>query len=513
MGFWSFYFLAKIYMLYKGFMRLDIILNLVFAAFVLIPVPEKFKYHKAASRIKLLISIIACLFLLWHDSWFPPPLEAIAFIKQQGLPSKEYIYGFLLGYLNIQVIALLALTLAACIILNMYLRLTPFVIAALLIVIPLTGFGQSDTKTMGQTLETFYDSEQTRTVAFNKPKVDIDFDIIFIHICSLSWDDLRVVNMDKDHFFKQFNYLFTDFNTATTYSGPAVTRLLLMNCGQPKHDSLYDKNLPNACFLVNNLTKAGFEPYLSLNHDGKYGDFLTEISRFGRLTMPPVKQDNIPIQQHMFDESNVYDDYFSLEKWWKVRSESKAATAALYYNTVTLHDGVHWLNEPGWFKRDKVAQFKERLAKLFKDLKNFFKLLEATNRNFVVVFVPEHGMSLKGSTIQTPGLRDIPLPSITLAPLGIKFIGEAYNGKRIKQVMINKPLSHFSIAHQLATFIEKSPFTNAEFYTTRQFIDKIPITDFVAENQGGSVIMRVDKDYYLHTKEKKWIKLMKNQLE
>lgn len=513
MGFWSFYFLAKMYMFYKGFLRLDIIQNIALSVFVLIPVPEKFRYHKAASRIKLLISIVACLLLLWHDSWFPPPLEAIAFIKQQGLPSKEYIYSFLLGYLNIQMIALLALALVVCIIVNTYLKITPFIIAALLVAIPLTGFGQSNTKQIDKILEDFYDSEQTRTVVFNKPRSDVDFDIIFIHICSLSWDDLRVVNMEKDPFFRQFNYLFTDFNTATTYSGPAVMRLLLMNCGQLKHDSLYDKNVPNSCFLVSNLNKAGFEPYLSLNHDGKYGDFLAEINRYGHLAGPLVNQDDIPVQQRMFDESKVYDDYFSLEKWWKVRKESKASTAALYYNTVTLHDGVHWLDEPGWFKRDKIEQYKERLKKLFKDLTNFFKLLESSGRNFVVVFVPEHGMSLRGSTIQTPGLRDIPLPGITLAPLGIKFIGETYKDKKNKQILINKPVTHFAIAWQLSSFIEKSPFANSELYASRRFTDRIPITDFVAENQGGAVIMRVEKDYFLHTKEKKWIKLMKNQLE
>ncbi len=41
----------------------------------------------------------------------------------------------------------------------------------------------------------------------------------------------------------------------------------------------------------------------------------------------------------------------------------------------------------------------------------------------MVVVVPEHGGALKGDRMQVSGLRDIPSPSITDVPVGVKFFG------------------------------------------------------------------------------------------
>lgn len=43
----------------------------------------------------------------------------------------------------------------------------------------------------------------------------------------------------------------------------------------------------------------------------------------------------------------------------------------------------------------------------------------------MVVVVPEHGGALKGDRMQISGLRDIPSPSITNVPAGVKFWHES----------------------------------------------------------------------------------------
>lgn len=512
MGLWSFYFLTKMYLFYKGIIRWDILWNFLFGAFIITPVPRKFRYYRAAVILKAFVSVAAGLALLWHDSWFPPPLETLTFLKQQGMPSKEYIYSFLLGYYNPKIILIMVLTLGICILLNKFIKLTYFIIILLLLSIPLAGFGQPKKEDIEKYVNEFFDSESTRMIHFKRSKTgNPDFDIVFLHVCSLAWDDMREIGMENSLFFKQFNYLFSNFNTATTYSGPAVTRLLQANCGQVKHDNIYSPDVQKACFLFDSLSTTGFEPFLALNHDGVYGNFANEVKKYGHLYVPPVNQKSVPIQQQMFDESPVYDDYLMLEKWWNVRLASKAAAAALFYNTVSLHDGVHWVGEPGWWRRDRKEQYIERTKKFLGDITRFFNLLASSGRNVIVVFVPEHGMALRGSVLQATGLRDIPLPDITLAPMGIKFIGEKFNKGPVKQIIINKPVSYLAMSYMLASFVEDGPFTS-ETYASRRFIDSIPITDFLSENVGMQIV-KIGETYYLYGADKKWTKLSENQVK
>lgn len=512
MSFWSFYFLTKLYMFYKGFIRWDILLNFLFAAFIITPVPRKFRYYRAAVVLKNIAGVCAGLALLWHDSWFPPPLEALTFLKQQGMPSKEYIYSFLLGYYNPKILFIMALTLGLCFLLNKLIKLAYLIIILILLSVPLAGFSQPKGEEIGKFTSDFFESESTRVVYFKKPKAENpDFDVVVLHVCSLSWKDLMDIEMENDPFLKQFNYLFTNFNTATTYSGPAVTRLLQANCGQARHENIYSHDVQKNCFMFNTLASAGFETYLSLNHDGVYGNFSEEIKKFGHFFTPPVATTNLPVQQYMFDNSNVYDDYSILARWWNVRKGSKAAAAALYHNTVSLHDGVHWADERYWWKRDRKAQYTERTKKLLGDINRFFNLLASSGRDVIVVFVPEHGMALSGSVLQAPGLRDIPLPQITLVPVGIKLIGEKFNNTKVKQIIITKPVSYLAVSFMLSSFVENNPF-KYEGFASRRFIDSIPITDFVSENMGMQIV-RMGNAYFLYGKNKKWVQLSEGQIK
>lgn len=527
---WSFYFLAKSYLYFSGFIRIDVLLNLIFLAFVVTPAPKQLTNYRSFTIARLLLSMVLGILLLWHDSWFPPPIEAAAFLYQQGIPSFQYIIHFLSGYYKPTETIILFSVLSACYWVRSYKKFTTAVSAILItipILMPMVWAGKSQEEEfgprrhqnsvrkvddIGKFLNTFYEKESERVVQFKSPKSgNSDFDIVILNVCSLSLDDMKEMGMEEDPFFKQFDYLFTNFNSVATYSNPAVIRILQANCGQRRHSDLYTDNTPKACSLLESLRTMGFDTYFTINHDAKYGGFAEEVKRYGKLDISPLIPSDLAVQKQMFDNSPVYSDFAVLEKWWKLRQSSKSGKAAVYYNTVSLHDGSHMADEKNWWKGDRKKQYEQLVPLLLRDISKFLELIKSSGRNAVVIFIPEHGRALTGSTIQASGLRDIPLPRITKIPVGIKFIGEKFNDATVRQTIISKPASHFAISYMLATFIENSPF-GTDGISPEDLVYKIPQTDFVAENQ-GNIIVGKDNSYFFYGKEKKWIPLTADQLK
>ena len=501
MGLWSFYFLAKLYLYFRGFIRFDFFLNLLFLVFLIIPFSKQLKrHHKSLAVVKFSASAVLSLLLLWHDSWLPSLWDSINFVEQGGMPSREYVYRFLLGFFNLWEVAVLAAILVFCMLVRNRIRLTP-VVVVLLLIVPLREFGQH----RGEGgLDAFYRSESARVIRLDKVKQGSpDFDIIILHICSLAWDDLKAVAMEDSAFFKQFNYVFTNFNSVTSYSNPSAIRLLRADCGQSSHDALYNE-VPEKCYLFDALRGQGYKTYFTLNHDGTYGHFATEVKHLGHLD-EPILPTGLPAQAYNFDGSPIYDDYGVLEKWWKMRQEGKSRTAAVYYNTISMHDGHHWVGEKDWWKRNSLEEYKEFAQKLFADIRKFSDLVASSGRNAVIIFVPEHGLSLRGSTLQAPGLRDIPLPPITIVPAAVKLVGKGWNAAPVQTQVISTPVSYLALSYILASFLERNPFA-PDGFKSQEIIHHIPETDFVAENQGVRIVKK-GPDYLFYGKEKKWITL------
>lgn len=374
--------------------------------------------------------------------------------------------------------------------------------------------GAAETRELAKYLKAFYSREEERTIIFRQPgPTNAPFDIIFLHICSMSWDDLKEIGItQEDPFFKQFDYLFTNFNTATGYSGPAVQRLLQANCGQLSHKNLYRENVPKACLLFEGLSSVGYESYISMNHDGKYGNYTKALERNGLNNAKAIATEGDTARMIFFDgKTRIYNDYFMLKKWLDTRQGSKSERAALYYNSVLLHAGSRWVGEKKWWKRDNHAQFKEVSSVLLRDLKKFIDLLKTSNRNTVLLFVPEHGRALTSSAFQPSDLRDIPLPKITRVPVGVKFIGPKFNNAKSQQNIISKPTSYFALSWLLSTFIENSPFGDTAA-SSEDIVFKIPKTDFVSEHE-GRIIIELDGQYLFYGKDEKWTTLAPDQLK
>ncbi|MEW6109166.1 MAG: cellulose biosynthesis protein BcsG [Nitrospirota bacterium] len=508
MGLWNFYFLAKLYLYFRGYIRFNFILNLLFLGFLVLPVSKNISFYRHLKSAKIFLSFISAFLIMWYDSWIPPLLYSIRMLARTGLPSKEYIFSFIVNSVNIREIALLFAILAVCIFLLRRITLTPVVLIIMLIV-PLLGLKQSKEGLDGH-LEEFYKSEAGKVVSFRSPDADSrNFDIIMLHICSLAWDDLKAVGMENHQFFRQFDLMLTNFNSVSSYTNPSAIRLLRANCGQSKHEALY-QNAPNECYLLESLRMQNYKTYSAIDNDAPEFRFVEDIMMYG-FADPPIETEGIPILQYSFDNSPIYDDFALLKKWFDIREKSGASKAVLYLDITSLHGGAHWAEEKDWWKRDRPSHYKEFVEKLFENLQNFFELAASSGRNYIIVFVPEHGMALRGSSIQAPDLRDIPLPGITLVPVGIKLIGEGYPAMPNQQKLIEKPTSYLAISYMLSLFLEKPPFGSGRTLTEND-LAQIPETGFVSENQ-EALIMKKDTEYFLLGKDKKWIKLSDAALE
>ena len=531
---WNFYFLLKFGLFLKGAIQLDTTFNLLFLLFILMPAPAWLSARPAFRYGRTFLNAVLALALLWYDSWLPPITDAVSLLNEQGLPSFAYAITFIRGLFSMNLAVVFLVSGLVAFLARKHKGVTLVVLVFSLIMLPLvpvpldlTGGGDdrsvqvriptaeaAETKDPAKYLESFYSSEAERIIMFRPPTGESPpFDIIVLNVCSFSWDDMKELGMTTESpFFRQFDYLLTNFNTATGYSGPAVTRLLQANCGQRSHGEIHKKDTPKICLLYEGLESVGYQPYVAMNHDGKYGNFNKSVRKNGLDNAVMVPLDGLDPEAVFFDgKTPLYSDYAMLKKLLEVRQSSKSERAAIYYNTVLLHAGSHWVGDKKWYGRDKRDQFKDVSEVLMKDLNKFIDLLKSSKRNTVLIFVPEHGRALTASNFQAADLRDIPLPKITTVPVGVKFIGPKFNNAEVRRQIIAKPTSYLALSWLLSKFVENSPF-GVSAPSPADIELEIPKTNFVSEHE-GRVVMEMDGRYLYYGKDKKWITLTPDQLK
>jgi cellulose synthase operon protein YhjU len=351
-------------------------------------------------------------------------------------------------------------------------------------------------------LHDFYEAEARRVVSLPDAAATASappFDIVFLHVCSLSWDDLQFSGLDGHPLWSRFDALFTRFNSAASYSGPSAIRINRALCGQTTHQGLYD-SAPDSCYLFPNLKRAGFTPELAMNHDGHFDDFLSVLRRQG-VNAPPLPLGGTPVPQRGFDNSPIHDDLAVLARWLDGRrqadpDQTAQARAALYYNTISLHDG----NKLSTGARlDAVASYRLRAGKLFDDIDAFLRLLEESGRRAIVVLTPEHGAALRGDRYQIAGLRDMPTPRITHVPVGVKVIGARRDDEALR---IDQPSSYLGLSQLLAQLIATPPYeahqgqpaSASAGFRMADYARQLPATDYVADNEGTVVLALPDAD-------------------
>ena len=501
LGVWGYYFFAKLGMYWAELIGFHPLENLIFAAIIFWPVTSRFW-----SRVKGSLTAVSAVIMLYYDSWLPP----VGRLLSQATLLSEFNFSYLLDlisrFFSGSVIGALLLAGIAYWIVSLWLRTSVLVFACMLALgvaqSPLfdrdgQDFGEGGTRQardMATIAQDFFDNESQRAVNFVTPAANaVPFDVIFIHVCSLSWDDVRAAGLSQHPLWRRFDMLLTKFNSAASYSGPAAIHLLRASCGQQTHEKMYAPTTEN-CYLMSDLQHVGFEPSLALNHNGKFDDFLWQVKTHGRLIASPLSLDGLKVSQYAFDNSPVYDDLSVLKRWLRHRESSASPRSVLYYNTVSLHDGNHY---PGSFAEPNTLKiYRGRLSAFLNGMENFMQVLERSGRHALVIMVPEHGAAVRGDKMQIAGLREIPTPAITLVPVGIKLVGGGVQ-REGETLIIDQPTSYLAIASLIERMLERSPFENNMFSPAFYGAD-LPITEFVAQNEKMTVIEYYNRFYFSH---------------
>lgn len=496
LGVWSYYFVAKLGMFWMDLIAFHPLENLAFVAFILF-------FAKYLGKVKGVVIALLALTLLYYDSWLPPIDRVISQASLVSNFSVPYFIELLERFVNWSVIGILIAAIIAFRVLARWIRIDSLVVVGMLAVglFRILPLGASDTAIpdMDKVLHDFFASEAQRSVVFDSPQPEeVPFDVIFIHVCSLSWDDVEAVGMDQHPLWQHFDMLLTRFNSAASYSGPAAIHLLRGKCGQPEHGKMY---LPTAekCYLMNSLQVSGFEENVVLNHNGKFDDFLGQLKKYGDLQAPPLTLDGLTPAQYAFDKSPVFDDTDVLDRWLEQRQKSDSARVAMYYNTVSMHDGNHLSGNTSI--PNTLDSYRGRLSKFLDELDAFLQKLDKSGRRAVVVMVPEHGAAVRGDKMQIAGLREIPTPAITIVPVGIRVVGGNLHHDE-GTLKIDQPTSYLAISHIVARMLQQSPFDPGGF-TASDYVKDLPTTEFVAQDEKITVAEYKHK-FYLNRGKGKW---------
>lgn len=507
LGLWNLYFLVKLGLYFSDVISLHVLENVAFIAFLLLP----FR-HAILIKIKHILAFFIAVFLLHYDSYLPPLsrlLESGDLLSDFSLP---YLIELLSRFLSWQFVAMALVLVIAYIYLVSWVRFTTVSIAGVLYIGLLQFFAtqnvvsngpvivnntnqntsaQSQTTSLDpeQAMQAFYQQQSRLRTEFPASHLGGDFDIVLLNVCSLGWDDLERVNLAKHALFNQFDLLFNNFSSATSYSGPAGIRLLKASCGQTSHQGLYsDSN--KQCYLFENLASLGFDNDFAMNHNGNFDNFLGMVESQGRVDAKLQSLSGIKIAQRSFDGTPIFDDEQVLNKWLKSRLTSSKPRAALYYNTISLHDGnvIEGRSKFG----SSLKSYGTRTEILFKQFDQFFNRLEQSGRNFMVVMVPEHGASLAGDKMQIAGMRDIPSPAILDIPVGVKFIGPKVKANSAQKV-ISEPSSYLAISELIARATRQNQFEGT--LDLAALAADLPRTPMVGENSGTRMQMFNGKPY------------------
>lgn len=473
---WNYYFLLKFGLLWTGYLNFHPLANLVFMAFLLFPIPN-LRLH----RLRHWIAIPVGIGLFWHDTWLPGPQSIMSQGSQVAGFSTDYVLDLVTRFINWQMIGAAFVLLVAWMFLSQWVRVTVFVVAIMVwlnvltvtgpvvslwpagntapATVTTTGGGAAPTvanaagtvvagdiplqtapasnQSINDWLNSFYTSESKRQTTFpaSLPADAQPFDLLVINICSLAWSDIDATGLMSHPLWSHFDIVFKNFNSGTSYSGPAAIRLLRASCGQPSHKNLYQP-AGEQCYLFDNLAKLGFKRHLMMDHNGVFGNFLKEVRENGNMQEPLMDQSGLPVNLLSFDGSPVYDDAAVLNRWQQtVKGEGSSDRSATFFNLLPL----------------------------------------------------------QGDKMQVSGLRDIPSPSITHVPVGIKFIGmkAPHQGSALE---IDQPSSFLAISELVVRMLDGKNFV-ADNVDWQGLTSNLPQSAPVSENANAVVVQYQGKPW------------------
>ena len=307
--------------------------------FVLFPIGNRY-----LRWLRTLIAVVCAAALVYSESWLPGLDSIRGNFHNLAAMESGYLLESALNFLNFEMIGAGIALIIIYYAIRDYIRVTTFTVGYLFILLcaplwqpfvaqlrapatevvasaesakkPAEEEKKSDlipqtaeptSKNLDEWLKRFHDTEKDRRAEWpdKLAKDSTPFDILLLTICSLSNDDLRAVGLENHEVLKQFNIRFENFNSATSYSGPAALRLLKSVCGQPSHEDLYEGRNPD-CEIMNRLARLGYNQHVFMDHSGKYDNFYQSLRHLAGLS-PQLAEMKYPKRYDSFDEEPIGD--------------------------------------------------------------------------------------------------------------------------------------------------------------------------------------------------------------
>ena len=516
MTFWNLYFILKLYLYSAGHLKPVWLANIAFIAALALTNPIR---QRGLRVLRFVLGLCIGVPLLYYEAIVPP----FSRVLEEAGALKSFTAGYWLELAGrflppMLIIAVIAVVVGHWLV-NRWLRVATLIVVALIalpiwqtVSLALTSVqtasenGARSTGVVEQPLDhnaalaAFRTAESQRQVTFGKlsSNPNEQFDVIILHICSLSWDDLDVSKARDNPMLSHFDYLLTDFSTAASYSGPAAIRVLRASCGQEAHADLY-KEAPQQCYLLGDLARAGFTPQILMSHDGHFDNFMDLVKAntgAAQDAVPIESNANATVAMHAFDASVIHDDYSTWANWYAQRAQTPGPVA-LYYNTISLHDGNKVVGKE---HLSSIESYPQRVNTLMNEVDQLAELIAKSGRRAVIVFVPEHGAALRGDANQVAGLREIPTPRIIHGPVGVRIVG--LPGAHGPTTVIETPTSFLALAQLLSNLVSNSPFKPGVVLS--QYATALPQTQMVGENE-GTVTMKTASGYAVKTPDGVWV--------
>lgn len=526
LGLWNFYFITKLVLLWYGQLNFHALENLAFAALLLLPLPPLWLH-----RLRHLLAMPLGVALYYYDSWLPPFNRLIANSAQLTQFTADYLLELAGRFINPTWVAAGLILLVGYLFVSQWIRVTGFTVVALVLllavgnaqlfapgpgVVPMLlstpasiapAAGEAaptviDDAFLNATLDGFYASQGQQVTQFPSALAAdaVPLDVLMLNICSMAWDDLEEAGMAQHPLWAKMDILFDDFNSAATYSGPAVLRLLRASCGQTSNADLY-RPAAKQCFLFENLKQLGFTDGLLLNHSGRFDNMLGLLRDAGRLPVAASPFGQLRPALTGFDGSPIYRDREVLTQWWQQRLSSGSPREALFYNSITLHDGNRRVDKTTG--KAVSADYGTDLRQVLDDLDSFIEHLQASTRPVLLLIVAEHGAALRGDLMQVKGMREIPSPTVTHVPAGLKLINAKAQLSQ-RPLHIQAPSSYQALSELIARLVDGEAYRNADFDLLSVTRDLPQLDRVVAENE-GSVMVRLHNQHYLRMENQSWI--------
>lgn len=103
-------------------------------------------------------------------------------------------------------------------------------------------------------------------------------------------------------------------------------------------NAIYEGREPE-CEIMTQLEGIGFHPFLYMDHNGEFEDYIGGLRERAGLSAPLSPIDQLPRQYTAFDGSGIVKDSAVFGKWLKDIEQMKGNSVTLF-NLVSLHDGT-----------------------------------------------------------------------------------------------------------------------------------------------------------------------------